>query len=85
MEMTMRWFSNKFELSLDPILLQPSFKINYRSGDIIKKTDILWILKNEKIFGIDLDKYGSADKVVFYLNKMNKGIGAVRKTLKEYV
>ena len=77
---------NEFELSSDPMLeeLRPIMSV-YKLGDTIKKEDILPILKNDRIFGVDLDEYGLSDKVVSYLNEELKDIGSVRKTLEKYV
>jgi len=75
----------KFELSSDPLLKDLLPQISYSLGDQVRKEEILAILKNEKIFGIDLDRNGLADQVVSYLNEMLEGEGAVRKTLKKYV
>jgi fructuronate reductase len=57
----------------------------FRLGDTVKKEDILDILQNDSIFGVDLNKYGLADKVVSYLNEELSEAGAVRKTLNKYV
>lgn len=76
----------KFELPSDPMLeeLTPVFA-KYKLGDSIKKEDILDLLRNEKIFGVDLEEYGLADKVVSYLNEELSEAGAVRKTLQKYL
>ena len=57
----------------------------YKLGDTVNKQDILSILKNDKIFGVDLEKYNLADKVVGYLNEELQAVGAVRKTLEKYM
>ena len=54
-------------------------------GDRIEKEKILPILKDATIFGVDLEEYGLADKVVAFLNEELEGIGAVRNTLKKYM
>ncbi|MCR4632642.1 MAG: mannitol dehydrogenase family protein [Erysipelotrichaceae bacterium] len=76
----------RFELPSDPMLeeLTPLMS-RYQLGDSVKKEDILSILRNEKIFGVDLEKEGLADKVVGYLNEELQGIDAVRNTLKKYM
>lgn len=76
----------EFEIPSDPMLeeLRPIMS-KYKLGDTVKKEDILSILKNEKIFGVDLEEYNLADKVVGYLNEELQGVGAVRKTLEKYM
>ena len=75
-----------FEPSSDPLLeeLMPVLG-RFRLGNTVKKEDILDILQNDSIFGVDLNKYGLADKVVSYLNEELSEAGAVRKTLNKYV
>lgn len=43
------------------------------------------VLKNERIFGIDLENIGLSDKVEEYFVEMIEGKDAVRKTLKKYL
>ena len=43
------------------------------------------ILKDEKIWGVNLYEVGMADKVCGYFKGMIAGPGAVRATLKKYV
>jgi fructuronate reductase len=64
--------------------LTPIFA-KYQLGDTIRKEDIIDLLRNEKIFGVDLEKYGLADKVVSYLNEELSEAGAVRNTLEKYL
>ena len=47
------------------------------------KSAVLPLLKNEKIFGVDLETVGLSDKVITFFVKELEGNGAVRKTLKE--
>ena len=42
------------------------------------------ILKNDKIFGVNLYEVGMTDKVCDYFREPISGIGAVRDTLKRY-
>ncbi len=42
------------------------------------------ILSNEKIFGVNLYQVGLADLTLDYFKRMIAGVGAVRKTLKEF-
>ncbi len=77
---------NRFELSSDPLLEQlVPMMSGYQLGDTVEKKDILPILKNDKIFGIDLEENNLGDKVTAYLNELLKEKGAVRKTLRKYV
>ena len=57
----------------------------YKLGDTVREQDISVILKNDRIFGVDLEQYGLSGKVTAYLNEMLTGAGAVRKTLEKYV
>ncbi|MBE6116330.1 MAG: mannitol dehydrogenase family protein [Erysipelotrichaceae bacterium] len=75
----------RFELSSDPMLEELTPIMNYQLGDTVDKKDIMNILKNDRIFGVDLEKHGLADKVTSYLNEMLAGKGAIRKTLEKYV
>ena len=43
------------------------------------------ILKDKRIFGVDLYEVGLAEKVLQYFNELIAGKGAVRATLKKYV
>lgn len=43
------------------------------------------LLKNEKVFGVDLVEIGMADLVKKYFLELSGGIGAVRDTLERYV
>ena len=76
----------RFEPSSDPMLeeLTPIMS-KYKLGDTVNKEDILPILKNDRIFGVDLDENGLSDKVVSYLNEELSEVGAVRKTLNKYL
>ena len=77
---------NRFELSSDPLLEQlVPMMSGYQLGDTVEKKDILPILKNDKIFGIDLEENKLGDKVTAYLNELLKEKRAVRKTLRKYV
>jgi fructuronate reductase len=76
---------NAFEIPSDPMLEELAPYVTYRLGDTVKKEELLPILKNEKIFGVDLEEKGLADKVVAMLNEELAGPGAVRKTLEKYV
>ena len=51
----------------------------------IDEAAIRKLLKNETIFGLDLEKAGLADLIVEYLKELSMGKGAVRSTLKKYL
>ena len=77
----------KFELSPDPMLqsLCPMLsKIQPGKADDVEEV-LRPVLKDKKIFGVDLYEVGLAEKVCDYFKEMVKGTGAVRETLKKYV
>lgn len=76
-----------FEVSADPLLeeVQPIAKKLSLDEEQDVKAIIEPLLKNEKIFGLDLTTTPLGDKVVEYVTKMTDGKGAVRKTLHEAV
>ena len=43
------------------------------------------LLKNDKIFGVDLFEVGLADLVKSYFAELSSGVGAVEATVKKYV
>lgn len=78
---------NTFTLSPDPLLdtVTPYVK-DYELSDAPKdlsKLDAL--LKNDKIFGVDLTAIGMADQVKSYFAELSAGVGCVEKTLRKYV
>ncbi|MBQ7635687.1 MAG: mannitol dehydrogenase family protein [Lachnospiraceae bacterium] len=78
---------NKFELSSDPMLPEVCPLVaDIKLGDGREALDkIKPILKNSKIWGVDLYEVGLADKVAGYFLELIAGVGAVEKTLKKYV
>ena len=72
-------------LSSDPLLEQLQPLLQYKLGDRVEKKDILPILQNKEIFGVDLEKAGLADRITDDLNGMLKEAGAVRRTLEKHV
>ena len=77
----------KFELSSDPMLpevcpLVADIKLGDGKEALAK---IEPILKNSKIWGVDLYKVGLADKVANYFLELIAAPGAVAKTLEKYV
>ncbi len=83
----------EFEISPDPLLEEAKeyvkdFKLLQDSsleteGKLFEETKnkLLPLLKNEKIFGVDLEEAGMADKVITYFIKELFGTGAVRRTI----
>ena len=47
--------------------------------------EVVIILANEKIFGVNLHEVGLADLVCRYFEELVAGVGAVRNTLVKYV
>lgn len=78
---------NPFELSSDPLL--PELKTAMEGislGDTeIKGDGFRNLLKNVKIFGVDLEEVGLSEKVTGYFLQMMAGKGAVRETLSSVV
>lgn len=74
---------NSFELSPDPLLTTVTpFVEGIDKCDRDKLKDRLMpLLKNDKIFGVDLEEAGLSDKVLDYLSELLKGRGSVRDTL----
>lgn len=78
---------NEMTLSSDPLLesLQAQLKeiqLGEQNKEKIRKA-VMPILKNERIFGLDLEEAGLSDLVIDDYLKMLKGTGAVREALKE--
>ncbi len=79
-----------FEPSPDPLLEKAqSFVSDIRLGDTGKEEEhrkmLLPLLKDESIFGVDLEKVGLSDIVLSYFEELISGKGAVRATLKKYL
>lgn len=79
-----------FMLSPDPLLgmLSPyisSFKIGEIPPDSQIEEKLRGLLKNEKIWGIDLYQAGLAQKVCHYFGELAAAKNSVRNTLKRYV
>ena len=75
-----------FDLSPDPLLdtLTPlASKLSLEEDVDIEKI-IEELLRNESIFGVDLETVGLAEKVIGYLKELCAGKGAVRATLRKY-
>ncbi len=77
---------NAFTLSPDPLLdiatpYVAGFELNGKEKDLSCLDELL---RNEKIFGVDLIKIGMSDLVKKYFAELSSGIGAVEKTLQNY-
>ena len=72
-----------FEVSPDPMLpvLQPLFS-EFKLGKTNSTGEIKTLLRNEKIFGLDLVDAGLADSIISMYEEMSKAPGAVRLTIK---
>ena len=76
---------NTFELSPDPLMDQVRPYVEGISlGDKADRSKLMPLLKNEKIFGSDLEKIGMAERVLDLFDELNAGVGAIRATLKKY-
>lgn len=78
---------NSFRLSPDPLLdAVCPYVSGIQLGDSFDTGKVLEpVLRNEKIFGIDLYEAGMALLVCDYFNQMTEGTGAVRKTIDRVV
>lgn len=75
----------KFELSPDPNLEELQAKLEgVELGKFQVTEGLRDLLRNEKIFAIDLEKIGLADKIISMFGELTKGPGAVRETLIKY-
>ncbi|MBO4291273.1 MAG: mannitol dehydrogenase family protein [Lachnospiraceae bacterium] len=78
---------NPFTLSPDPLLdtVTPyvaGFRLSSEPKDLSMLDELL---KNDKIFGVDLLSIGMADQVKTYFCELSAGTGAVERTLKKYI
>lgn len=75
-----------FELSNDPMMDYLRKSLEGISLGNFKITDGLKdLLRNEKIFGVNLEEVGLSDLVVKYFEELTAGCGSVRATLKKYL
>ncbi len=76
-----------FELSPDPLLdsVCPHVAGISLGGETDVEAAIAPVLKDAKIFGVDLYEAGLAQTVLGYFKEMIAGEGAVRRTLEKYV
>ena len=78
---------NAFDLSPDPLLdtVKPfvaGYELSAADKDLSKLDELL---KNDKIFGVDLCAIGMADTVKSYFAELSAGTGCVEATLKKYL
>ncbi len=72
-----------FEISPDPMLEEMKACVkNWKLGEAPAAEEVLPLLQNERIFGVDLTKVGLSEKVLARLNELMAGKGAVRATLR---
>ena len=78
---------NAFTLSPDPLLDSVTpYVAGYALSEEPKDLSGLdALLRNEKIFGVDLIAIGMADQVKTYFTELSSGVGAVTATLEKYV
>ncbi len=75
-----------FEISPDPMLEQvQKYVSDLALGDTADEKKLAPLLRNSKIWGIDLYEYDMASQVLGYFNELMAGKGAVRATLEKYV
>ena len=79
---------NEFELSPDPLInslkaYTDTLKLGSVNAEEIRK-ELMPLLKNKQIFGVDLEEAGLADEVLKMFMEMLKGKGAVREALHKY-
>ena len=77
---------NAFTLSSDPLLdvatpYVAGYELSTAPKDLSKLDELL---RNEKIFGVDLIKIGMADLVKDYFVQLSSEKGAVEATLRKY-
>lgn len=76
---------NAFEPSPDPLMEQVRpYVEGIALGEHADRAKLLPLLKNEKIFGSDLETIGLADRVIDMFDELIAGKGAIRATLKKY-
>ena len=78
---------NAFTLSPDPLLdaVTPYVAGYALSREPKDLSGLDALLRNEKIFGVDLIAIGMADQVKAYFAELSSGVGAVTATLEKYV
>ncbi len=74
-----------FALSPDPLLdeVRPYVE-NCAMGDAPDEERIRELLRNDAIFGVNLEEAGLADQVLSYFRELTEGPGAVRRTLHRF-
>lgn len=78
---------NSFALSPDPMLdtLHPYITQMVSAGPEHAPMAVQPLLKNARLFGVDLEEAGLAQSVGQYLSELMAGPGSVRNTLKKYL
>jgi fructuronate reductase len=79
---------NAFELSPDPLISSletyvGDLKLGSVNAEEIRR-ELMPLLKNKQIFGVDLEEAGLADEVLKMFMEMLQGKGAVREALHKY-
>ncbi len=75
-----------FDISPDPLLSQVQpFVANVKLGVPVEEKEIAPLLRDKKIWGVDLYEIGMAEQVLSYFNELTAGKNAIRETLKKYV
>ncbi len=76
----------KFELSPDPMTEQvQKYTSDMKLGEAVDEKQLAPLLRNSKIWGVDLYDAGLASCVIGYLNELNAHPHAIRETLQKYV
>ena len=75
-----------FKLSNDPMMdyLKESLE-GIKVGDFKETDGLKELLRNEKIFGVNLEEAGLSEIVTKYFEELSQGPGSVRATLKKYL
>lgn len=75
-----------FELSNDPMMdyLKESLE-GIKVGEFKETEGLKDLLRNEKIFGVNLEEVGLSEIVTKYFEELSAGPGSVRATLKKYL
>lgn len=76
----------EFDLSPDPLMdeLQKALE-GIKLGEFKETEGLNDLLRNDRIFGLNLEEVGLAEKVKGYFKELSEKPGSVRETLKKYV
>lgn len=76
----------EFERSSDPLLEELTNTLkDIKVGDFKETEELKNLLRNEMIFGVNLEEVGLSDLVIQYFKELSAGKGSIRKTLEKYV